>query len=112
MNLSYLTDQVDELVDEFIDGAIKVPHDEVIKRTHLDPRALGSYIWISEDFVAIKKFGCNALDYYGGFEYIDKDCRYTLGDYVFYSADDERVQSLLDDLSDLLDGDLVNDEDE
>lgn len=109
MSLSYLTDRVDELVHDFIDGAIKVPHDEVIKRARLDPRAFRSCIWIGEDFVAIKKFACNALDYYGGFEYVDKDYRYTLGDYVFYSADDERVQSLLDDF---LDGDIVNDEDE
>jgi hypothetical protein len=38
------------------------------------------------------------LDYYGGFEYIDSDYVKTYGEYVFYSADADRVQEVLENL--------------
>ena len=33
----------------------------------------------------------NRLQYYGGFEYVEKQYRQEVGDYVFYSANDDRV---------------------
>jgi hypothetical protein len=36
------------------------------------------------------------MQYYGGFEYVDKDYRYEMGDYVFYTVDDDRVGGHVD----------------
>jgi hypothetical protein len=36
------------------------------------------------------------LCYYGGFEYVDKYYRQELGDYVFYTAGDDRIDECLD----------------
>jgi hypothetical protein len=44
---------------------------------------------VGEDWIAT----CDPrrLDYYGGFEYIGREYRLTLGDTVFYSIEDDRV---------------------
>jgi hypothetical protein len=43
-----------------------------------------------------------SLQYYGGFEYVDKEYRQEMGDWVFYFADDDRVQRHLDRLNEEL----------
>jgi hypothetical protein len=40
-----------------------------------------------------------SLRYYGGFEYVDDEYIRTYGDYVIYSAETERVQDVIDSLS-------------
>lgn len=58
----------------------------------LDRRAGYSiYIDVDRTCIVVKKYDDRVLQYYGGFEYIDKEFRYELGDYVFYSRDAERV---------------------
>ena len=61
----------------------------------LDPRA-GYHLFINEEYIAVGNGNRRSLDYYGGFEYVDEEHVTVLGDYVFYSADDERVQGHLD----------------
>ncbi len=62
----------------------------------LDRRA-GCRLYASEDAVAVLKSQDNSLQYYGGFEYVNKEFRKEMGSWVFYFADDdERVQSHLD----------------
>ena len=58
----------------------------------LDSRA-GHYsdIYVSEYFIAVEGDG-HMLDYYGGFEYVDGECIFEVGDYKFYSARDQRVR--------------------
>jgi hypothetical protein len=56
----------------------------------LDDRA-GHSLRVAEDWIAVKSHHARSLDYYGGFEYVDKSHKYTLGDWIFYLADDERV---------------------
>lgn len=51
-------------------------------------RRCGS-VWLGEDFLATDHR--QALDYYGGFEYIDKEYITTLGDWTFYSIEADRV---------------------
>lgn len=46
-------------------------------------------VWLGEDFLATDHR--QALDYYGGFEYIDKEYITTLGTWTFYSNDADRV---------------------
>jgi hypothetical protein len=55
-------------------------------------------LWVSEEFVAVRKYNDGSLQYYGGFEYIDKELRKEYGDFVFYLSDggDNRVQDCID----------------
>jgi hypothetical protein len=56
----------------------------------LDPRA-SSKFWANEEGIIIRLGNRHTMDYYGGFEYVDKDCVTVIGDYVFYSSEDSRV---------------------
>jgi hypothetical protein len=58
----------------------------------LDKRAFWGYAYIDETAVVVIKEQTRTLDYYGGFEYVDKDYRREVGDYVFYLAEDDRVR--------------------
>lgn len=53
----------------------------------LDARA-GRGIRVGPGFIAVPE-GCDrSMQYYGGFEYVDKSLRRDLGTYVFYFVDD------------------------
>ncbi len=58
----------------------------------LDDRAAYS-IWIpkTRDMIIVRKAEDGRMQYYGGFEYVDKSCRMELGGYVIYSSEDDRV---------------------
>ena len=62
----------------------------------LDPRSFWGYAFVDETAIAVIKDQARTLDYYGGFEYVDKDYRREVGDYVFYLAEDERVREHID----------------
>jgi hypothetical protein len=53
-------------------------------------------LWVTDDGIIVTSRDDRHLQYYGGFEYVDKDYRMELGDWVFYSASDDRVQGHLD----------------
>ena len=79
-----------------VEELIKEEFREVIaEEVGLDPRS-AYQLFINEDFIAVGKVNRRSLDYYGGFEYVDEEHVTVLGDYVFYSSDDERVQGHLD----------------
>lgn len=88
-----------ELMNEIngrVEGLIEEEFREVTpKDVGLDTRA-AYRLFINESFIAVSKGNRRTLDYYGGFEYVDEENVTVLGDYVFYSADDERVQGHLD----------------
>jgi hypothetical protein len=46
-------------------------------------------LWVSEECVVVKKAHDRTLQYYGGYEYIDKSLRMEVGDYVVYFDDGE-----------------------
>ena len=58
----------------------------------LDPRAAYD-LFVNKGALACYRHSVGRLDYYGGFEYIDKESRVEIGDYVFFLEDggDERV---------------------
>jgi hypothetical protein len=60
-------------------------------RLGLDIRA-GYKLFVNEDAIAVAKHNDRTLQYYGGFEYVDAECRVEMGDFVFYMCDDERVR--------------------
>jgi hypothetical protein len=84
MNIEDLRDQINALVQEQLKETKTVSAEQL----GLDPRA-GYRLYVptdeAETFIAVKKDNRHALDYYGGFEYIDKEYIFELGDYVFYT---------------------------
>ena len=79
-----------------VEGLIDEEFREVTpKEIGLDSRA-GYRFFINEDYIAVSRGNRRSLDYYGVFEYVDEEHITVLGDMVFYSSDDERVQGHLD----------------
>ena len=90
MDLFELIDNVTELTDTFVGDMVLVP----AKQLGLDNRC--GKLFVSPDCVGVYKGNDRTLQYYGGFEYVDKEYRHEMGDYVFYSAEDNRVQGHLE----------------
>ena len=86
--LSEMNSKVEGLIDEEF-------REVTPKEIGLDTRA-GYRLFINEDYIAVSRGNRRSLDYYGGFEYVDEEHITVLGDMVFYSSDDERVQGHLD----------------
>lgn len=86
--LSEMNSKVKGLIDEEF-------REVTPKEIGLDTRA-GYRLFINEDYIAVSRGNRRTLDYYGGFEYVDEEHITVLGDMVFYSSDDERVQGHLD----------------
>ena len=93
--MSMLHDLISE-INSKVEGLIEEEFREVTpKEVGLDSRA-GYRLFINEEYIAVSIGNRRSLDYYGGFEYVDEEHVTVLGDMVFYSADDERVQDHLD----------------
>lgn len=91
MTLETLGD-LNDVVSDAADTIIK--HAEYVTDLRgvlgLDDRSAygGLYVDVrNEEFIAVTKQGDRVLQYYGGFEYIDKEFRKEYGDYVFYLAE-------------------------
>jgi hypothetical protein len=87
-----LMNEISRKVEHLIDEDFRCVKPEAVG---LDSRSAYE-LYINEDFIAVSVGGRRTLDYYGGFEYVDEENVTVLGGYVFYSADDERVQDHLD----------------
>jgi hypothetical protein len=77
--------EVNALVQELLKTTSRV----AASRVGLDVRC--GTLTIGDNFIAVPKHSDRLLQYYGGFEYVDKDARQELGDWVFYTLDDDRV---------------------
>jgi len=82
----------DKLVQSMVEAMIEVLPEDI----GLDKRS-GYRLFICEDGLATHKLEDKNLQYYGGFEYIDKEYRKEYGDWVFYTLgdSDERVEDCL-----------------
>lgn len=81
---------------------IKLANSTFIKVTPeelgLDSRS-SSFIWVDRErnsCVVIHKSNRSLFDYYGGGEYVDSRHVAEMGDYIFYSSEDERVKGWID----------------
>ena len=61
----------------------------------LDMRA-GYALHIDRDWIIVPLNNDGSLQYYGGFEYVNKQYRTVLGRWVLYSGEDERVREAID----------------
>jgi hypothetical protein len=85
-----MIESVQDTVKAYVRTMTKVRAEEC----GLDRRC--GYIHIGENCIAVSKHNDNTLQYYGGFEYVDKDYRDELGEWVFYFDEDDRVREHLD----------------
>jgi hypothetical protein len=82
--------RLEDIAEELIEDAELLP----AEKFGLDERC--GNLYMGEDFIAVNIPRDRTLQYYGGFEYVDTDCRMVIGDYVFYSSDADRVQDAMD----------------
>ena len=92
MDIYNIKQVLNEMVEQLIDEEFRVVKSSEVG---LDNRS-AYQLFINEDYIAVGKGNRRTLDYYGGFEYVDEEHVTVLGDYIFYSSDDERVQGNLD----------------
>lgn len=55
-------------------------------------------VWVCDEAIVCDSYGNGRLQYYGGFEYVDKAQVKTVGGYVIYEAgddDDDRVRECI-----------------
>ena len=97
MDLFELIDEVTELTENYVVNMGKVNPEQL----GLDNRC-GS-LFVSPDCIGVYKERDRALQYYGGFEYVDSEYRHEMGDYVFYSAEDNRVRGHLEQYLNMMD---------
>lgn len=83
--------KLESVLQESVSSFIKCAEEVKPEVCGLDKRA-GYKLFITEDVIACRLENDKALQYYGGFEYVDQDYRSVMGGYAFYSIDDERVQ--------------------
>jgi hypothetical protein len=85
--------KIDEMAERFLSTLTQTN----AQALGLDPRA-GHDLYVSEDTIVVEKPNDGRLQYYGGFEYISKECRREVGDFVFYiigETGDDRVEECL-----------------
>lgn len=57
-------------------------------------------LFVTKDAIIAAKSDDGRLQYYGGFEYVNKQFRQEIGDYVFYLSEDARIREHLHDYED------------
>lgn len=60
----------------------------------LDIRA--GRVYVTPDGIIVREGNRRTLEYYGGFEYVDRGCVITLGDLTIYTRGDDRVEEAID----------------
>ena len=91
MDFSDLMAKVNEAVEEFLSEAREATATEL----GLDQRAFWGTAYVTSEGMAVLASTDRTLQYYGGFEYVNKEYRQVMGDWVFYLAEDSRVREHL-----------------
>ena len=84
---------VGEKTEEFVQN-----HNQVVtaKDLGLDERAGNRFYTNGEDGIIVDREADKNLQYFGGFEYVDKFVREEIGNYVIYMPGDERVDKCME----------------
>ena len=53
-------------------------------------------VYVSDSYVIAEGSNVRYMNYYGGFEYVDKECTITIGNFTFWSCEDDRVREFMD----------------
>jgi len=92
--MSQVLNLVNELDDQIRRAVADLPYVST-EDLGLDRRA-AYRVWVDDDAIIVSKDQDRTLQYYGGFEYVDKDARIECGDYVIYTNNASRVADCLD----------------
>jgi hypothetical protein len=82
-NFEGLLDNLNWVMQQFINERTE---EADAKKVGLDPRA-AYRLYVGDDCIIVKRSEDGTLQYYGGFEYIDKHLRHAIGDFVVYQQD-------------------------
>jgi hypothetical protein len=83
-----MIDAVNEVIERNIRKFDQVPASDL----GLDIRCGRVLVDIVDEVIAVPNHNIRMLDYYGGFEYIKEgEGRVTVGDYTFFTSDNDRV---------------------
>ena len=69
---------------------------ETVKATEIGLDHRIGMLYIDEECIIVDKNNDRMLQYYGGAEYVDKEFRSEIGDYVIYTNGDDRVRGWLE----------------
>lgn len=94
MNVLDALEAINNAIDDF-DQAMRKETSFTGSAVNLDTRCYGIYV-VNDDMIVVNKSDDRSLQYYGGFEYVNKDFRQEVGDWVIYHQDDERVRNCID----------------
>lgn len=101
--MSYLYDKLNSLqyeISEKVDAIIDEMHEVKPEELGLDKRSAWR-LYVDEEYIAVKSGSdLRNLRYYGGFEYVHESYVQSLGEYVFFHAEDKRVAEHLADYFD------------
>ena len=86
ISLQEVLEQIDTIAENYIQNET---HKIKAKDTGLDERI--GYIYINDEAIYVPSSKKGTIDYYGGFEYVDKDYVFNLGRYVGYMREEDRV---------------------
>lgn len=93
MNLYGISEAVEELIEKIQAEALDIK--DAKGKWPLSISALPYSAWVGEDFFMVKNSCLSSLNYYGGFEYVDKGCIQGIGNYTIFSDEDERVSEVV-----------------
>lgn len=86
-------DMIEEMSDVVHQHVIENMIPVYAERIGIDHRS--GIVYIDDDYIAVTQHARNNLDYYGGFEYIAKEYIISMGGFVFYSRESDRVDECL-----------------
>lgn len=89
-----LYNEVEQMVSNLLDGATQVSYTDLKDR--FDYRGVPSVLFVGDDFIAFDTQYLKKADYYWGLEYVDEEHRTIIGDTIFFSAEDGRIQEIID----------------
>ena len=91
MDFQDLIDTVNNTVDTFLADAQEVDSSAL----GFDGRSFYGKAFVTPEVLAVRAESDRSLQYYGGFEYVRKEHRIGMGDWVFYLAESDRVREHL-----------------
>jgi hypothetical protein len=64
-------------------------------------------LWIGDDGIVIRKSDSRTANYYGGFEYVNKEDIDSVGDYILYTVNSDRIAGHVDEWACSLESDTA-----
>ena len=110
MSLYQLQGQIDQLIENFIANSETFElGSRGLELVGLDFRCGRIIVSVVNDFVL--STNSRSIEYYGGWEYIDKEFRTEYGICTFYDGEASRVASVIESVRELIDAGWVYDSD-